>query len=186
MVRAGAGRPLKRSEYDRMVELGLFQDERVELIRGGTGQNVTTARAARVDGSVAERSPERTVTEAVHPAHPVSTRALGRHRGRHRTRARCRGGAPLEIRHRAPPDSAADHRGLGYDASETSRQGGGVRERQHRRVLDRQPRRAAVEVYLPPDGDRYAEVRTLRAGDVLRPAALPDVAIAIAEILPAA
>ena len=27
-------RPLKRSEYDRMVELGLFHDERVELIRG--------------------------------------------------------------------------------------------------------------------------------------------------------
>src|SRR6187200_1961257 len=27
-------RPLKRSEYDRMVELGLFQDERVELLRG--------------------------------------------------------------------------------------------------------------------------------------------------------
>src|SRR5512146_2117562 len=27
-------RPLKRSEYDRMVELGLFQDERIELIRG--------------------------------------------------------------------------------------------------------------------------------------------------------
>jgi len=27
-------RSFKRSEYDRMVELGLFQDERVELIRG--------------------------------------------------------------------------------------------------------------------------------------------------------
>ena len=27
-------RPLKRSEYDRMIELGLFDDERVELVRG--------------------------------------------------------------------------------------------------------------------------------------------------------
>jgi Uma2 family endonuclease len=41
-----------------------------------------------------------------------------------------------------------------------------------------------VEVYASPDGDRYAEVRTLRAGDALRPAALVDVAIAVAEILP--
>ena len=44
----------------------------------------------------------------------------------------------------------------------------------------------AVEVYLSPDGDKYAEVRTLRAGDVLRPAALPDIAITVAEILPQA
>ena len=27
-------RSLKRSEYEQMVELGLFQDERVELLRG--------------------------------------------------------------------------------------------------------------------------------------------------------
>ena len=43
-----------------------------------------------------------------------------------------------------------------------------------------------VEVYASPDGDRYAEARTLRAGDTLRPAALIDVAIAVAEILPKA
>jgi Uma2 family endonuclease len=41
-----------------------------------------------------------------------------------------------------------------------------------------------VEVYSSPDGDRYAEVRTLRAGDALRPAALVDVVMAVAEILP--
>jgi hypothetical protein len=27
-------RPLRRVEYDRMVELGMFQDERIELLRG--------------------------------------------------------------------------------------------------------------------------------------------------------
>jgi hypothetical protein len=37
---------------------------------------------------------------------------------------------------------------------------------------------------LSPDGDRYAEVRTLRVGETLRPAQLVDVAIAVAEILP--
>jgi Uma2 family endonuclease len=44
----------------------------------------------------------------------------------------------------------------------------------------------AIEVYLSPDGDRYGEARTLRAGDVLRPTALPDIAISVAEILPEA
>jgi Uma2 family endonuclease len=41
-----------------------------------------------------------------------------------------------------------------------------------------------VEVYASPDGDRYAESRTLRTGDTLRPRALPELAIAVAEILP--
>jgi Uma2 family endonuclease len=41
-----------------------------------------------------------------------------------------------------------------------------------------------IEVYTSPDGDRYAEVRTLRAGDALRPGALGEVTIAVAEILP--
>ena len=43
-----------------------------------------------------------------------------------------------------------------------------------------------VEVYASPEGDRYAEVRTLRTGDTLRPRALLDVALAVAEILPKA
>jgi Uma2 family endonuclease len=41
----------------------------------------------------------------------------------------------------------------------------------------------AIEVYSSPDGDRYAEVRTLRPGDVLRPAQL-GLELAVAEILP--
>ena len=31
---AGRIRPLTRSEYDRMVDMGLFVDEKVELIKG--------------------------------------------------------------------------------------------------------------------------------------------------------
>jgi Uma2 family endonuclease len=41
-----------------------------------------------------------------------------------------------------------------------------------------------VEVYSSPERDRYAEARTLRVGDTLRPLALADVAIEVAEILP--
>ena len=43
-----------------------------------------------------------------------------------------------------------------------------------------------VEVYSSPEGDRYAEVRTLRTGETVQPLALPDVALAVAEILPKA
>ncbi len=44
----------------------------------------------------------------------------------------------------------------------------------------------AVEVYSSPEGDHYREIHALRAGDVLRPAAIDGVAIAVAEILPTA
>jgi Uma2 family endonuclease len=43
-----------------------------------------------------------------------------------------------------------------------------------------------IEVHSSPEGDRYAETRTVREGETLRPVALPDVAIAVAEILPKA
>lgn len=43
-----------------------------------------------------------------------------------------------------------------------------------------------VEVYTSPDGDRYAASRTLRVSEVLRPAAIADVELAVAEILPKA
>ena len=43
-----------------------------------------------------------------------------------------------------------------------------------------------VEVCSSPSGGRYDEVRSLRIGDVVQPAALPDVAIAVAAILPKA
>jgi Uma2 family endonuclease len=41
-----------------------------------------------------------------------------------------------------------------------------------------------VELCSSPERDRYAEVRTLRIGDTLRPLALGDVAIDVADVLP--
>ena len=41
-----------------------------------------------------------------------------------------------------------------------------------------------VEVYRSPEADRYAEVRTLRDGESLQPAGPIDVALAVSEILP--
>lgn len=43
-----------------------------------------------------------------------------------------------------------------------------------------------VEVYTAPHGARYDELRTLRSGDILRPTNVPDVEIAVSEILPPA
>jgi len=93
-------RPLKRSEYDQMIELGLFGDERVELIQG----------------VLVKLSPQRA-------PHASTVQKLSQ-------------------------------------------------------LLMAQP------VYASPDGDRYAEAHTLRDGDALRPAALADVVVGVAEILP--
>jgi len=71
---------LKRSEYDRMIELGLFQDERVELIRGVLVK-MSPQLAARTRRRF--KSLNQLVDDAVagtlHPAHPVSDRAFRRH-----------------------------------------------------------------------------------------------------------
>src|SRR5690349_24992595 len=46
-------RPLKRSEYDQLVELGVFDDERIELIRGEIGRASCRERVEVSVGAVA-------------------------------------------------------------------------------------------------------------------------------------
>ncbi len=42
----------------------------------------------------------------------------------------------------------------------------------------------AIEVYTKPTGDRYEQVRTVKPGEVLSPAAFPDVTVNAGEIIP--
>jgi len=44
--------------------------------------------------------------------------------------------------------------------------------------------REVVEVFREPDGRSYASVQRLERGAIVSPAALPDAAIVVAEILP--
>jgi Uma2 family endonuclease len=173
-------RSLKRSEYDQMVELGMFQDERVELIRGvlikmspqlaphaSTVQKLTQLLMTRLQGRLSLRiqSPL-ALSDDSEPEPDVAVVALGDYETEHprtallvievsdTTLKKDRGKAAIY---------ASAHIGEYWIVNLGAR---------------------AVEVYSCPDGDRYGEVRTLRAGETLQPAQLVDVAIAVGEILP--
>jgi Uma2 family endonuclease len=173
-------RSLKRSEYDRMIELGLFQDERVELILGvlvkmspqlaphaSTVQKLTQLLIMRLQGRFTLRvqSPL-ALSDDTEPEPDVAVVALGDYEAEHPSTA-------LLIVEVSDTTLQKDRAKAAVYAS------AGIGEYW---IVNLNAR--TVELCSSPDGDRYAEVRTLRAGDTLRPAALVDVAIAVAEILP--
>jgi hypothetical protein len=55
-------RPLKRSEYDRLVALGAFEDERIELLHGVLGRQVAATRMSRVTPPARSSGPRRSRT----------------------------------------------------------------------------------------------------------------------------
>jgi len=175
-------RPLKRSEYDQLIGLGVFDDERVELIQGvlvklspqeaphaSTVQKLTQLVIARLQerGSVRCQLPL-ALSDNSEPEPDVAIVPLGDYETEHPRTA-------LLIIEVSDTTLRKDRRKATVYAS------AGVAEYWIVNLGDR-----AVEVYSSPEGDRYAEVRTLRTGDTLRPQAraLVDVAIAVAEILP--
>ncbi len=165
-----------------MVELGLFQDERVELIRGvlvklwpqhaphaSTVQKLTQLLMLRLQGrfSLRIQSPL-ALSDDSEPEPDAAIVPLGDYETEHPTTA-------LLVVEVADSSLKQDRDKAAVYAS------AGIGEYW---IVNLGAR--TVEVHASPEGDRYAEVRTLRAGDTLRPAALPDVAIAVAEILPRA
>jgi len=175
-------RSLKRSEYDRMVELGLFQDERVELIRGvlvkmspqlaphaSTVQKLNQLLVTRLQGRFTLRiqSPI-ALSDDTEPEPDVAVVPLGDYEAEHPSTALL----IIEVSDTTLKKDRA--KAAVYASAEIGEYW----------IVNLGAR--TVEVYSSPDGNRYAEARTLRAGDVLRPAALPDVALAVAEILPKA
>ena len=173
-------RPLKRSEYDQMIALGLFQDERVELLRGvlikmepqraphaSTVQKLSQVLTTRLQGrfTLRIRSPL-ALSDDSEPEPDVAVVALGDYEAEHPTTA-------LLIIEVSDTTLRTDRGKASVYASAA------VGEYW---IVNLGAR--TVEVYSSPDGHRYAEVRTLRPGDALRPAALVDLAIAVDEILP--
>jgi Uma2 family endonuclease len=173
-------RPLKRSEYDQMIELGLFDNERVELIQGvlvkmspqhaphaSTVQKLNQLLMARLQGRFTLRiqSPL-ALSDDSEPEPDVAVVALGDYEIEHPTTA-------LLIIEVSDSSLKTDRTKAAIYASAA------IGEYW---IVNLGAR--SIEVYSSPDGDRYTEARTLRLGDTLRPAALPDIAIAVAEILP--
>jgi Uma2 family endonuclease len=173
-------RPLKRSEYDRLVALGMFEDERVELIRGvlvkmspqlaphaSTIRKLTQILMAQLQGrfTLSIQLPL-ALSDDSEPEPDVAVVPLGDYDTQHPTTA-------LLVIEVSDTTLRKDRAKAALYAS------AGIGEYW---IVNLGAR--AVEIYSSPDGDRYAEVRTLHASDVLRPTALADVAIPISEILP--
>ena len=173
-------RPITRSEYDQMVALGLFQDERVELLRGtlvklspqlaphaSTIRKLTRCLMAQLQGrfELSIQSPI-ALSDDSEPEPDVAIVPLGNYDTAHPSTA-------LLIIEVSDTTLRKDRSKAAVYAS------AGIGEYW---IVNLGAR--AVEVYSSPVGDRYRESRTLRAGDLLRPAAIADVAIAVAEILP--
>lgn len=175
-------RPLKRSEYDQLIGLGVFDDERVELLQGvlvkmspqeaphaSTVQKLTRLLIARLQdrGSVRGQLPL-ALSDDTEPEPDVAIVPLGDYETEHPRTA-------LLIIEVADSTLRKDRRKAAVYAS------AGIAEYW---IVNLGAR--TVEVYSSPEGDRYAEVRTLRTGETVQPLALPDVALAVAEILPKA
>jgi Uma2 family endonuclease len=175
-------RPIKRSEYDRMVELGLFQDERVELIRGvlvkmspqlaphaSTIRKLTRLLMARLQGrfELSIQSPL-ALSDDSEPEPDIAIVPPGNYDAEHP-------GTALLVIEVSDTTLRKDRRKAAIYAS------AGIGEYW---IVNLGAR--TVEVYTSPEGDRYAEARTLHEDDVLQPRAAGDVALAVAEILPKA
>lgn len=175
-------RPLKRSEYDRLIGLGMFDDERIELIQGvlvkmSPQEAPHASTVQRLNELLMERRQGRftlriqlplALSDVTEPEPDVAVVPLGEYETEHPHTA-------LLIIEVADSTLKKDRRKAAVYAS------AGIAEYW---IVNLGAR--TVEVYASPEGDRYAESRTARTGETLRPLALPDVAIAVAEILPKA
>ncbi len=172
-------RPISRREYDRMVELGMFEDERVELLCGmlvamspqdGPHATVCAWLAQRITLALG-------MTYEVRPQLPFAADDWSEPEPDLAIATRDR-----SIREH--PQQAL----LLVEVSETSlRKDRGVKLRVYAAagvpeswIVDLTT--MTVEVYTQPTSKGYANVEKLRDGDVLRPTHLPGVELAVAEI----
>jgi Uma2 family endonuclease len=171
---------IKRSDYDRMIGLGLFADERIELLRGvlvkltpqlaahaSTVSRLNHLLMTRLQGRFGLRiqSPL-ALSDDSEPEPDVAVVAPGDYDTEHPRSA-------LLVVEVADSSLRKDRAKAALYAS------AGIAEYW---IINLGAR--TIEVHSSPDGDRYAEVRTLREDETLRPAALPDVTIAVTELLP--
>lgn len=174
-------RKLTRVEYDRMVDQGMFEDERVELLRGvlvtmspqgGPHSTITAWFAQRLirllDESFEIRS--HSPFAASDDSEPEPDVSVSRH-------------VPRSYEH---PNTAL----LLIEVAESSLRKdrlikaaiyaeAGIPEYW---IVNVSGDEMVVEVHSDPRPSGYARVEQLRSGDILKPVELPQVAIAVADI----
>jgi Uma2 family endonuclease len=172
-------RPLARKEYDRMVELGMFEDEKIELLRG---QLVTMSPVGWQHCEVIAWLNELLI-RSLDPAFSVRPQlAFAADNWSEpqpdiavcvKDRTRRDHPSELLLLIEVSESSLRKDRGLKLRIYAAS----GVPEYW---VVDLQHDR--VEVYTEPSGESYGRVEIRRGDDVLRPLRLPGVAISLADM----
>jgi Uma2 family endonuclease len=179
-------RPLRRVEYDQLVEAGVFEDERIELLHGVL---VTMSPQSDLHAAITAELAQRIIEQLFH---------LGL---RDRFTVRSHSAFAASEYSEPEPDVAVVPRqrfGEGHPArahllievsvsslrkDRTIKIGiyaeAGVPEYW---IVD--VKSGAVEVYTDPQGSKYCAMTRFTRGEVLHPIEVPGVAIAVADILP--
>ncbi len=175
-------RPLRRAEYDRMVELGVFGDhERIELLEGGlVAMSLQKSKHAETIRRLMERlvpvlagrarvsvqSPI-ALSELSEPEPDLAVVPLGDYSRGHPSEA-------LLIIEVAEASLQKDKKVKARIYAEA-----GVPEYWLVNLIDK-----SVLVHRRPARGRYASVRTVRKGGAVRLVAFPDVELRTAEFIP--
>lgn len=173
-------RPLKRAEYDQLVESGAFRDERLELLHG----------------TLVARSPQGARhAEVIRRLSRLLFRSVG-------DRAHVSVQAPFaasevsepepDLALLPPADYSRGHPAAAYLIAEVA-ESSLTKDRRLKAelyaaahvpeywLLDLKER--VIEVRSDPLDGRYRSLRTVLAGDTLSPQQFPDVVISVAELL---
>lgn len=174
-------RGLKRVEYDQLVKLGAFGDERVELVFGMV---------------VAMSPPDPAHTESVTTVHELLRESIGA-----RARVYCQ--VPLAATDDSEPQPDVyvtppgkhwgEHPGRAYLVVEVARSSlkydrseksflYGISEVDEYWIVDHV--HGVVEVRRERHEGEWRSIETFHRGDIVRMLAFPDVEIAVSEILP--
>ncbi len=172
-------RRLTRAEYHRLGELGFFREQRVELIRGIVYEmapigpphaNVVDRLMVLLVTRLATRAQVRVqqpflAWDESEPEPDVAVVPLGNYAARHPDRALL----VIEV-----AESSLEH---DRDTKSALYARSGVPEYW---IVDVESR--TLEVRTGPAGDRYAAVARFAMGEIAKPAAFADVAVAVADL----
>ncbi len=173
-------RPLARAEYDELVKLGAFEDERVELLRGTL---VTMSPQGKRHSSITQWLAER-LTLALHETFKVFS---------HSPYAASDDSEPEPDIQVAPRCETLEHpstSALIIEVSDSSL----AKDRRLKApiyaqsgvpeywIVDVSSADLIIEVHTDPTPGGYRRVELLRDGDVLKPSSLPAIAFAVRDI----
>lgn len=173
-------RPLRRSEYERLVELGCFEDERIELLEGNlvamspqrphhawVVQRLTMLLVAALTDRAAVRIElPLALSDASEPEPDVAVVPTGDYSRAHP----CTALLVVEV-----ADTSL-HKDRGIKASLYAR--GGIPEYWVVNLVD-----DVIEVHTTPEASAYGTVARYGRGDAITLVAFPDLDIAVQDIL---